>query len=437
MSRPAVAPPAPWAFPVPAEHRLTNGVRALLHDMPGQHVVSVEVVVELPASAEPRDQEGVATILSRVLDEGTHAHPGDAYADALESVGAAFHAAVGASGLRLMVDVPASRLGAGIDLLAEAVRTPEIRDDDVRRHVALRLAEIEQQRASSATRAGMELREALWDPTDRTHRALAGEPDTVATLTADHARAHHALLGPALTTVVVAGALPEDTLERLERAFGDWAGVLDERPAERLPHPAAPTVRLVDRPGSVQADLRLAGQGIDRLDPRWAAFQVAVHGVGGGFLSRLNARLREDLGWTYGVGLQPSPRRTGGSWSVAGSFRTEVAADAVVEARRLLDIAGSPITGSEVADAVNHLGGTTPLRYATAEGVADQQAANVLNGTPTDHVTRWLAALRDVTPEQATAAYTEIVDLAALTLIVVGDAAAIRPGLVAAGWIAD
>lgn len=436
IPRPAVGAPAPWAFPTPAEHRLANGVRVLLHRMPGQHVVSVIAVLDVPLSAEPRDREGVATLLSRVLDEGSTTHPGETYAEALEAVGAALHVSHGLAGLQVMLDVPATRLRPALDLLAQALREPEIRPDDVRRHAALRLAEIEQQRAASAPRAAIELRAALWAPTDRAARAAAGEADTVASVDAEAARTFHATwYGPAVTTLVVAGELPDGTLSWLDDALGDWAGGPDRAPDDPGPAPAAPRVHLVDRPGAVQADLRLAGFGPDRRDPLWAPFQVAAYTVGGGFLSRLNARLREDLGWTYGVHLSPAPRRSGGAWVVAGSFRTEVAADAVLEAHRLLDVTGQPITAEEVERAISAHTGTAPLRYATAEGVADQQAANVLNHTPVDHVTRWLATLGAVTPEAATAAYARFVDRDALALVVVGDAAAIRPGLEAAGWL--
>jgi len=191
---------------------------------------------------------------------------------------------------------------------------------------------------------------------------------------------------------------------------------------------------LIDRPGAVQADVRLGGYGIDRRDPRWADITVASYAVGGAFLSRLNAVLREEKGYTYGVRMQFAPLRSGGSFSVQGSFRTEVVVDALVEARRLLDLTGKPITNREVGDAVAFFTGVTPLRYATADGVADQVATQVLAGLDDDYVDQSLAALRATTAESATAAYASLVDLDRLTLVVVGDAGRIAEPLRAAGF---
>ena len=73
---------------------------------------------------------------------------------------------------------------------------------------------------------------------------------------------------------------------------------------------------LVDRPGAVQADVRLGGFGIDQPDPRWSAISVASYAMGGAFLSRLNAVLREGKGYTYGVRMNFGPLRTSGSFAV-------------------------------------------------------------------------------------------------------------------------
>ena len=158
---------------------------------------------------------------------------------------------------------------------------------------------------------------------------------------------------------------------------------------------------LIDRPGAVQADLRLGAFGPDRTDPRWADLTVASYAMGGAFLSRLNAVLREEKGYTYGVRLSFGPLRRGGSYAVQGSFRTEVLADAVGEALELLDITARPFTAAEVDDAISFFAGVSPLRYATADAVADQAATQLVADLPADYVDQSMADLRAVTPESA------------------------------------
>lgn len=432
---PAVAPPPHWTFPVPATStRLGNGLDVAWYRLPGQHVVAATLVLDLPLSREPRHLEGVATLTARVLDEGTQDHPGEEYGERLEEVGAALGVHLGLSGQQVMLDVPVTRFREALPLLAEAVRRPQLDRADVDRHRALRLAEIEQLEANSAQSANRWLRTRLWDPGSRASRMNGGEPETVAAVTAaDVAAWHAAQVRPAGGTLLLAGDLPEDPLPLVQELFGDWTGA---GPGEPLPPPvpAGPAVLLVDRPGAVQADLRLAGPGVDRRHPRWADLLVATTAVGGSFLSRLNRVLREERGWTYGVHLGLSPYRDGGSWSVSGSFRTEVVRATLEETRALLDLSAAPLTEEETTAAVQQLGGTLPLRSATAEGVVDQVASHLLAGLPAAHADRLLADLRRVTAASATEAYGELVDLSSSTLVVVGDATVLEPALAGAGF---
>jgi zinc protease len=435
LPRPPIAPPGLWSFPHPQRDQLSNGMDVVTYRLPGQHVVSVHLIFDLPLSAEDRDREGVATICARTLDEGTVAHPGEEFAEELETEGAGFGIDVTLAGLQTIVDVPANHLGVALELLTEAVTEPQLAEADVRRHVQLRLAEIEQVRANSAQTANVTFRAAVFDPSSRASRMNGGEPDTVEDITPEVVRSFHtAGFGPQRATLIMAGDFADNPVALAERALGRWQNPHQALIAQPSVAPTDQKSILVDRPGAVQADIRLGGFGIDRLDPRWADITVASYAVGGAFLSRLNSVLREERGYTYGVRMQFSPLRTGGWYAVQGSFRTEVAVDALAEARQLLDIRNRPITTDEVEDAVNFFTGVTPLRYAAADGVADQAATQVLADLGDDYVDRSLAALRATTAETVTAAYQSIVDLDRLSLVVVGDAERLAGPLREAGY---
>ena len=433
---PAIAPPRPWRFPPVERGPLDNGIELLAYHLPGQHVLTAHLVLDVPLTAEPRDREGVATVTMRCLDEGTHSHGGEQFAELLESEGAGFGVDVGLSGLQAVLDVPTRRAERALALFAEAVTEPALAADDVARHVQLRLAEIEQSRANSAARAGIELRRAVYAAESRASRMTGGEPETVAIVTAeDVADFHRTLIGPDGSTLVVAGDLTGlDVATLAGRTIGSWR-TPEQRRTEHLPvGPAHRTALLVDRPGAVQADLRLGSFAVDRTDPRWADLTVAGYAMGGAFLSRLNAVLREERGYTYGVRLGFTPLRSGGSYAVQGSFRTEVLVDAVTEARRLLDVGERPFETDEVDHAIAYVTGVSPLRYATADGVADQAATQVIANLGTDYLDRSLAELREVTPESATRAYRGVVDVGRASLVVVGAADALADPLRALGY---
>ncbi|HEY5786680.1 MAG TPA: pitrilysin family protein [Microlunatus sp.] len=435
-TRPEIAPPGPWSFPTVERSRLSNGIELHGYHRPGQQIVAAHLVLEVPLSAEPRDREGVATITTRCLDEGTRSHAGEEFAELLETEGAGFGVDIGLSGLQAVLDVPVRRLDRAFELFAEAVIEPALAADDVTRHVQLRLAEIEQGRANSASRASTEFRRVVFAADSRAARMNGGEPETVGAVTAADVVAYHAdRYGPDGASLIVAGDLTGiDAVALAERTFGGWRNESQRRAPHTTAGPGRRTALLIDRPGAVQADLRLGAYAVDRTDPRWADLTVGGYAMGGAFLSRLNKVLREERGYTYGVRLGFSPHRSGGSYAVQGSFRTEVLVDAVREARELLDVTARPFEPAEVADAVAYYVGTSPLRFATADGVADQAASQVLGGLPTDYLDLSLTALREVTPDSATAAYASVVDAGAASLVVVGAADQLAEPLRALGY---
>jgi predicted Zn-dependent peptidase len=430
-----VRPPKPWSFPTPQRHRLANGLEVISYQLPGQHVVSASLVLDVPLTSEPAAKEGVAAITSRTLDEGTATHDADSFAELMESAGAGFGVDISPAGLQLLLDVPDHRLDAALTLFAEAIRTPQLAAGDIGRQTQLRLAEISQLKANPARAAAMVFRHLVFDAGSRFARMAEGEPDTVAAIgSADAGRFHREHYGPAGAKLILAGELPGDMLAMVDRHFGGWTNQNQQAVQHYQPTAGNRQAVIVHRPGAVQADVQFGGFGIDRWDPRWPDISVASYIVGGAFLSRLNAVLREGLGYTYGVRLGFSPLRSGGTFAMSGAFRSEVVGDALTQAGRLLSVTDNPFTVDEVDDAVNFFVGTSGLRYATADAVADQAAVQALAELSDDYLDRRLAALRRVTPESATRSYESLVDPDRMTLVVAGDADVISDPVRRAGF---
>ena len=432
--RPDVAPPRPWAFPVPDEHLLGNGVRVLVHDLPGQYVLSLRVVVPTALSAEPPGKEGVAALTARLLDEGTARHTAEQFAELMERHGMVLGAGVSDGGLLVDVDVPQRHLATAADLLTQALGEPAFPEAEVRRLRRNRLAEIEQERASAAHRAAKELSRTLWDPSSRASLPTGGTTETVAALTREDLVDFHATaIGPSGATVVVAGDLTGvDVLDVLEGTVGAWAAPR-HRPADP---PVAPVVAadadrvvVVDRPGSVQTEILVARPAPDRSTPDgWAPHPVISFVLGGSPSARVDAVLREEKGYTYGIRTAFRPRVAGGSFVTSGSVRSEVTGEAVEILLGILDAARDGFTDAELRTGVDYVGKTAPGRYATADAVADETAALALERLPLDFTTRTLRDVADLTREDLDRAYRRVAT-GQWTVVLVGDAATVVPAL--------
>src|SRR6476659_621041 len=249
VARPVVAPPEPWEFPEGSTYDLPNGLRLLTYDVPGQYVVSVRIGVPVSLRDEPREREGVASIMARTLDEGTENHTAEEFARLLERKGVSFGAGMADAGLSIDLDVVKGNLEPALDLLRQILTEPTFPQTEVARQVRTRIAEIEQERSNAAHRAGLEFVRTFYAPDDRSSRPTGGTRETVSSITREDVAAFHA-------EHVVAGDLEGlDVPVLVESALGRWAK--GPRHRERhLQHAAALApdrgrIVLVSRPGSV------------------------------------------------------------------------------------------------------------------------------------------------------------------------------------------
>ncbi len=437
---PVVAAPGPWTFPVSTTTNTRAGTPVHVFDRPGQYVATVRVTIALPLFAEPRELEGVATIMSRTLDEGTEFHSANDFAAALERHGAAYGVDVSTDALHVEISVPTSQLAPAVKLLAEAVTRPAFNPADVGRHVTIRLGEINQERANAGYRAREAFAAHLFDPSMRRSRPTAGRPDTIRPLTnVEVARFYRDNVGPARAQILFAGdATGVDVAGIVDDAFGDWTS--EAGPALETPEPlyvVGDRIVLVDRPGSVQSQLLIGCPGPDRREDIWGAAAVANHVVGGTITSRVDTVLREEKGYTYGTRSSFTAPRKGGTFSLGGSVRTEVTGAAITDALRILREARDGLTEKEVGESKDNLIRTAPLRYEQADSIAQQVGSNIAAGVPLDFADTYLAQIAATTAESATEAYRRYVGTNGLLVVVVGEAKDVRDQLTGLGDVTE
>lgn len=426
--RPVVPHPRPWSFPQPEEVQLPGGLRLLLVDLPGQHVLSLRVALRSPVSQEVPGTEGSTLLMARALDEGTSGRSDEDLADLMERHGIAWGAGAGERGVHLGLEVTARHLGVALDLVTEVLTGPTFPQTPVARLVRHRLADIDHELSDPGGRAAVEFLTAYFDPRDRPHLPLGGTQDSVRTLTPEHLRERHAALGADGGAVILVGDLSGvvDPVALLAGSLGAWSGaaVAPEPPGPARRAEDAGGVVLVPRPGLAQTELYLGRPGPDRRTPHgWGTYQALALLLGGSPHARIDRVLREQRGYTYGVRAGFRPRSRGGLTVVGGSVRASATVPAVTELLRILEVTGSELTPEEVRQAADFVAMTAPGRYLTADAVADELVSLTSEDLPTDTVTSTLADLRDLTVQRAGAAWDEVRRGPGWTLVAVGDPA--------------
>jgi zinc protease len=437
--RPTPGTPRPYEFPAVARTRLENGLALAVVDLPGRPLVSASLVLRNGAADEP-DGEGGATVLAaRALTEGTERYDAIALVEASERLGASIHADAGWDAMSIGIDVPATRLEAALELLAEVALHPTFPDAEVERLRDERLNDLLQAEADPRRRADEVFAATIYSGGSPYRRPSGGLKPTVERLDSARLRAAYQRgLDPARATLVVGGDLAGiDVAGIAQRLLGGWGPSYGAGPTGSIVAESAVRerfVRVIHRPGSVQTEIRIGHVGLPRRISDFHALSVMGAILGGLFNSRLNTKLREEKGYTYGAGAGFDLRRAAGPFAARAAVNTEVTVPAIVDTLAELDrIRTAPVDAAELRAARDFLVGVFPLRFETPGPVVGALAGLAIHDLPDDELARYRPAIEAVTIEAVQAAAGHIrTDQAAIVLV--GDADAFGSELEAAGF---
>jgi len=439
-TRPVPGMPRPYEFPPFQRDRLSNGLRLITVHLPGRPLVTASLILLNGVADEPPDEAGATVLAARALSEGTERYDAIALVEATERLGATLHAEAGWDASSASVDVPAARLAPALELLAEIVARPTFPEAEVERLRDERLNDILQARADPRRRADEAFVETIYAKDSPYHRPSGGTKETVARLDGQRLRAAYSRgVNPAAATLIVAGDLSGlDVPEIAGRLFGSWAA----DPSARLPGPVVDRtevgsrfVRVIHRPGAVQTEIRIGHRGAPRQIPDFYPLAVMGAILGGLFNSRLNMKLREEKGYTYGANAGYDLRRGAGPFSARAAVNTEATVPAIVDFLGELNrIREAPVDDDELRSARDFLVGVFPLRFETPGAVVGALANIVVHDLPDDELTRYRPAVEAVTGPDVEQAARSRLEPDRSAIVLVGDADAFGRDLEAAGF---
>jgi predicted Zn-dependent peptidase len=317
-----------------------------------------------------------------------------------------------------------------------------MREEDFARIRQLRLDRLRQLRdlpPAVAERAFLRL---LYGDHPYGHLAI-GSDQSLRAVGIDDVRAfHRRAYRPGRATLVAVGALDHDELKAVaERAFGGWAeadgaGGAEPAPQTTLVDGAAANgsrLAVIPRERAAQSELRIGHLTTGRKTPDHPALLMLNSVLGGQFVSRVNLKLREEKGYTYGARTGFDWRRGTSPFSLQASVHTAATADAIADALGEIEgiRGGRPVDAREMSLARAGLTRGYPRSFETAQQVARAVAQLILFDLPDTYFEEFVPKVAAVTAEEVTRVAQRHLDPARMTTLIVGDHRAIAESLAA------
>jgi zinc protease len=436
LPRPTPHAPRPYHFPPFERRSLSNGVRLVVAPVRKAPLVSVVLVFEAGATADPAGRAGVAQLVARLLLEGTGAIDGAELAVRFERLGASVDAHADWDVAVVSLTALAERFDEAFALLGEVLRAPAFPAREVERLKAERIADIMQLRTEPRGLADEAFDRFLYAGSRYASPAGGSEAEVRAIGRDDVVAFYGQRYSPGGLTIVAAGDTDADAMAALaERVIGGWRGdPVHYLPAGDRAARDRRAVHVVAKPDAPQSELRIGHVGIPRGHPDYFAAVVMNAILGGLFSSRINLNLREAHGYTYGAFSGFEWRRQAGPWAVSSAVKSQVTAEAVREVLGEIDrIRSAPVAPEELSLATSYLDGVFPIRYETTESIAAALANLVVYDLPDDWFDAYRDRVRAVSGDAVLAAARAHLHPDAIQVVAVGDPEQIRGPLAALG----
>jgi predicted Zn-dependent peptidase len=438
--RPEPGPPREYRFPRFERARLSNGLTVIHAHLPGRALLAANLILPGGGWTEPSDQAGVTVLTGRAMPEGTKQRDGVEFIEASERLGAEIHADASWESLSATLEVPRSKFGPALSLMAEMAFEPAFPGEEVERLRDERMNDLLQAWSDPRRRAERVFPETVFAAETPYSRPLAGIQTTVRPLDRDAVAARHAqLVEPSTATLVVAGDLAGVPLIELAEEH------LGQRPSAKAASTAADgssvnansagaQIVLVDRPSAPQSELRIGHVGVPRKNPDFHQISVLNAILGGTFNSRLNRVIREEKGYSYGIHSSFDMRRRAGPFAVRCAVETAVTLPALEEILRIVrEMLEVPPTPEEMNVARDYLVGVFPLRFETSGQVAAALSGLVVFDLPDDELDQYRPAVSAVDADAVAAAAERNIRPDEMSVVIVGDASQVEGPLRDAG----
>ena len=414
--------------------KLSNGAELIVsekHDLP---LVSFSITFLGGSDQfEAADRRGVASLTGSMMSEGTKTRTGDDLSNALQLLGTNISVGVSADSGSISFVSTTTKFAETLAILDDMLVNSTFPPESLERLRAQRLVGLQQAKAQPGAIASRVFPRVLYgdahpigqSPTEQTIKAITR---------ADVVDFHQRYFKPGRALVTVVGDITPDAVRPvIEKALANWpAG--GERPAFSFPPlqtPKPTTIYLVDKPGAAQSTFAIGLPGPPRSTPDYFALRVMNTILGGMFLARLNANIREEKGYSYGVssdfgfGKGPNPFRTGGD--IVGDKTDAALIEFMKELRGILG--ERPVTEEELKTAKESMVQRLPGTFASVTAINGALTGLWVQSLPDNYYQQYTKSVMAITSADVLRVAKQYLDLNHLAIVIVGDRTTIEEPL--------
>jgi zinc protease len=416
---------APASYAASKVERVVSpgGIEAYLIREPSIPFLSLALHFKGGSAVDPAGKEGLAYMVSGLLDEGAGELDSQAFRTELEDRAVRLSFDAGRDAFTGQLKTLTRERARAFELLRLALSEPRFDAEPVERIRQQILAELRQRAEDPdyvVSRSWFEMA----FPAHPYGRPVQGTAESLANITTDDLRqfVRDRLAKDNLVVGVAGDVTAAELGPLLDRAFGDLPAT-SARVDVPEAKPAGAGETVVVRKDVPQSRVLFGQEGLARHDPDFYAAYVANHILGGGgFGSRLTEEVREKRGLAYSVYSYMYPMDHAPLW-LGGLGTANAAVDESIRIVRdeIARMAAGDIDAASLADAKTYLTGSFPLRLTSNDQIASMLVSMQVDDLGIDYLERRNDYIEAVTLDDVRRASKRLYHPGQLLTVVVGD----------------
>jgi len=425
-------PPIPsYKLPPVSQGKLPNGLAIEIVEDNRFPLVTARLNFMAGSKFDPADAPGLADSVASLLSEGTKTRDSRRISEETDAIGGALGASAGPDSLTVVGSSLSEHLTMMLDLLSDITLNANFPANEVNLYRQNKLQSLLQAHTQPSYLAAEKMNQVVYGSSPYAH--IAPTPDSLKKLDPKVlAQYRDTYLVPNNATLILIGKLPAraQVMALVTKYFGEWKQK-SLPPAPKIEIPAAKRqIVLVDRPGSVQADIHVGRSAPIRTTNEFFPMTVTDKVLGGGTNSRMFADIRERDGFAYDAHSEYATNREAAMFSAVTQVRNDVIEPALKDVLEEMDKLGTTaVPGPELSNVKGYMSGLYLLRLETQDGLATQLNNMKTLGLPDNYLETYTTRVRSVEPDQIQAVAKKYLSTGQAAIVVVGDASKIGDAL--------
>jgi predicted Zn-dependent peptidase len=399
--------------------RLDNGIPVYLIHSTGQDLVKIELLLE--AGKWYEDKPLVANFTSKMLKEGTRTLSAAAIANRIDYYGAHLENSVDKDMSYVSLYTLNKHLEQTLPLVADVVLDPIFPADELetlRQNRRQRFIVNNQKVRFLAKRKFSTLIYGDNHPYGKTFETA--DFDHVAR--EDLVHFHRDRYTADRCKIIVAGNIRPGFMEMLNQQFAAF------REKGREPGPPAPVndsnkgqKSKIEKKDALQSAIRIGRVLFNKTHPDYARLKVLNTLLGGYFGSRLMTNIREEKGYTYGIGSAIVSHQQSGYFFIASEVGTEVTTDAIGEVYHEIErLQQDLVPEQELSLVKNYMLGSFLRSMDGAFALSENYKGLIEYGLDYEYLRKFVEVVRGVSADELRELARTYLDTSTLSELVVG-----------------